>query len=237
MAQHLILFLMLSEPISGWNAVIYLILVILVMAIGLAVGAFIFVRVLAWIINQKRDEWIAAADQLGLTVEKHGGLKKNMTGMYRGYPVTVSSFSIVKHTGHYYSTDECALAEIIYDAKLPFSFKIERHENLWNKLTNQMFGDGGLAGLEGDFDLHISDTDGVLRLFNLEMLDGEQPTLIGDINFALNKFHRIIISAQSICLGLRTRDDIPGKIKFALDRSIYLAERIKSGAKKITPDP
>lgn len=236
MAPHLILLLTHSEPVSGWSAVLYLILVILVTIVGLAIGAFIFVRVLAWIINQKRDEWIEAADHLGLTIEKHGGIKKNMTGTYRGYPVTVSFFSIVKPTGDYYSTDECAVAEVIYDAELPFSFRLERRENLWNRLANRVFGDEDFAGLEDDFDLQISDTDGAMRLLSVEMPDGERPTLLGDINFTHNTFQRIIISDRSISLGLRTRDDVPGKIKFAMDRSIYLAERIRSAAKLIAAD-
>lgn len=234
MTTFLLLLMLRSEPISGWNAVIYLTVVFIVILIGLVIGGYIFIRLLAWSINSARDSWHNTASQLGLTIDQNdGAVRKKMVGSYKGYPVTVTFFSIPKSEN---SSDPAADAEVNFDSELPFSFCLERRENYLHKIYDQIFSDDDLAGLGTDFEMQISDRERMLQLLNSEIPDGERPTLLGDINAAQRNFVRMTISDSTVKLGRRTGKDDVAAIRKTIEKSIYLAERIKSAAKLIATD-
>lgn len=227
-----LLVLQKPEPLSMTQGFLLMIVVMIVTFAVLGIGAYLFIKFIAKILNSRRDEWAATAASLGLTVDQaSGAINKDMVGTINGHNVRVTKYSVQKGE---YSADHYAAVTIEYDSGLPFSFSIKKHETLWNKLGDLLSADeSNFAGLESDFDLEISDANATMQLLNAEIPGGNAPTLLGEINLWRREHHRVILSDRSVTISEKVGLADSTAVGPAIDRCIYVVERIKAAAKAI----
>lgn len=224
------LFYLKSEAVSLGTAMIYIVLFMIVTFAVLGVGAYFYIRFLANVINSRRDAWQTVADELGFSVDQaSGALNKDIVGTRDGRSIKVTKFSVQKSENSY---DEYAAVEIKYNAGISSSFKIERIEMLYQKVRD-FFAEGetGHDALDKAFEIESSSMVELMELLNVEMPDGETPTLLNDLMSAQRSFHRVIVTDNSVCLGVKIEpvDSVP--IERAISRVMYLIMRIEKAAK------
>lgn len=219
-----------------WQGMLMMVVVFIVTFAALGIGAYFFIKVLANVVNQRRDEWDETAKQLGLTVDHSSGvINKDMVGTINGQSVKVTKYSV--STGEN-SADHYAAVTISFDAGLPFSFTIKKHETIWGKISDLISAtEGNFAGLESDFDVEISDAHEVMRLLNVEIPNGNAPTLLGEISLLRREHHRVILSDTSVTLSGKIELGESSKVGPTIERCFYVVERIKAAAKAIATAP
>jgi hypothetical protein len=224
------------EPVSMTRGLVY-IGILMVLVFGLVgVGAYLFLRLLARLIKTRQDSWAIMADQLGFTVDALGaGIHKDMSGTRDGHAFKVSRFAVQRTEN---SADDYAAVEITFDAALPFSFKLEKAEMFYQRV-GAFFSEGetGHDPLDKAYKIETSDTNELMHLLNVEMLDGETPTLLTDLMSAQKTFYRVIVTDHSVCLGVKVDLGDAAPIEPAIKRDIYLANRIKAAVKKRAATP
>ncbi|HMT08709.1 MAG TPA: hypothetical protein PKA82_11950 [Pyrinomonadaceae bacterium] len=215
-----------------WQGMLLMIVLMIIIFAGLGVGAYFFIKFLAKVVNQRRDEWDETAKQLGLTVDQASGvINKDMSGTINGHCVRVTKFSVAKGE---YSADHYAAVTIDFDAGLPFSFSIKKHETIWGKIGDLISAtEEKFAGLESDFDLEISDTNETMRLLNVEIPNGNAPTLLGEISMLRREHHRVILTDTSVTLSGKIELGDSSAVSPTIDRCFYVVETIKAAAKAI----
>lgn len=224
--------LLKSEPLPLWQGMLLMVVIMIVTFAAIGVGAYFFIKALAKVVNQRRDEWDETAKQLGLSVDHASGvINKDMTGTINGHNVRVTKFSV--QTGEY-SADHYAAVTIEYNAGLPFSFTIKKHETIWNKLGDLLSADNSnFAGLESDFDVEVSDAEDTMRLFNVEIPNGNAPTLLGEISLLRLAHHRVILSDTAVTLSAKIELGESSAVGPTIDKCFHVVERIKAAAKAI----
>lgn len=225
-------FYLKSESVPFSTAVIYMAIFTIVTFAVIGVGAYVFIRVLAGVINNRRDAWQTVADDLGFAVDQaSGALNKNIVGTRDGRSVKVTKFSVQKSENSY---DEYAAVEIKYNAGLLFSFKIERIEMFYQKIRD-FFAEGetGHEVFDKAFRIETSSTTDLMELLNIEMLDGETPTLLNDLMAAQKTFHRVIVTDTSVCLGVKIMPVDSAPIERAVGRVGYLIKRIEQASNRL----
>ena len=227
-----LLFLQTSKAMPFWQGMLLLAVLTIVIFAVIGVGAFFFIKFLAKVVNQRRDEWDETAKQLGLSVDHASGvINKDMAGTINGHNVRVTKYSIPRGET---SADHYAAATIVFDAGLPFSFMINKHETTWDKISDLISAtESNFAGLESDFDVEVSDADDTMHLLNVEIPNGNAPTLLGEINLLRREHHRVILADTSGTLSVKIELGDSSEVAPMIERTFYVVERIKAAAKAI----
>lgn len=226
----LILFVPPSEAMPTEQLVVILVIFTVILFVFMGVGAYIYIRVLAAIVNKRRDTWESSAAALGLTVDRsQAAITKTMTGMRGARNVTVTHFGINTSRN---SADSYAAVEVPVDATFDFSFKISRVEMFIQQVTNFFDSDDktGHEPFDKAFDIRCSHLPSLLELLNIEVPGGESPTLLTDLMHAQKRFQRVIVTDRSVTLGARAELDDSATIGETIEKVIYLVERIEAAA-------
>lgn len=206
---------------------------VLVIFVLVGIGSYLAIRVIAHMFNSRRDSWVSGAEELGLSVDASaGGITKKMSGKRGDRDVTITHFAVQKSQ---YSSDDYAAVEIAIRKAFPFSFMITKPELFYQRVANFFTSDDEIGHEDFDkaFEIECSDTRSMMELLNIEMLDGENSTLIGDLMGARKKYYRVKVSDRSVCLGVRADLGDSTAIEPAIQRAIYLANRFEAAAERI----
>ena len=220
-----------SEAVPFGTAMIYIVLFMIVTFAVLGVGAYLFIRFLAGALNSRRDAWQGVAVDLGLSIDQaSGAINKDIVGTRDGRAVKVSRFSVQKGETSY---DEYAAVEIKYNSGISSSFNIERNEMFYQKVRD-FFAEGetGHEVFDKAFSTESSNTVELMELLNVEMADGETPTLLNDLMSAQRSFHRVIVTDNSVCLGVKIEPVDSAPIERAIGRVVYLIKRIETAVER-----
>lgn len=211
----------------------FAIIMVLIIA-GTVVGGYILVRVLAGIINRRRDSWELAARELGMSIDHpSGGLNKDMIGKRDGRSVRVTRYSVPRGK---YSAYHYAAVEVSMQLPTPFSFEIKRPEMFYQQVASFFSEDTAVGHEPFDkaFTVETSDTPSLMELLNVEMLDGENSNLIGDLLAARKKYHRVKATDNLISLSSLMSDlSDASPIEPTLQKAINIAERFEKAVGKI----
>lgn len=226
--------LLKSEPMSFGAGIALTFAILLGTMVVLGIGGYIFLKVLAGMINQRRDSWELAASELGLSIDQSSGpINKDMIGKRDGRSVRISRYSVQKSK---YSADNYAAVEVSMQLPLSFSFEIKRPEMFYQQVAS-FFSEDTTVGHEPfdkAFDVETSNTPSLMELLNVEMLDGEYSNLIGDLMAARQKHHRVKVTPSLISLS-SLMDDITdaSPIEPTLKKAMVIAQRFEQAAAKI----
>lgn len=223
-----------SEPMSLGSGMALMVAVLVGTLVVLGIGGYILVRVLAGIINQRRDSWELSARELGMSIDHApGGLNKDMIGTRDGRSVRVTRYSVPKGE---HSADHYVAVEVSMQLPLAFSFEIKRPEMFYQHVASFFSEDTAIGHEPFDkaFTIETSDTPSLMELLNVEMLDGENSNLLGDLMAARKKYHRVKATTSSLSLSSLMADlTDESPIEPALQRAILIAERFEKAAGKI----
>jgi hypothetical protein len=235
------LLLLASEPLSLGQGMLLIGLVLIVILALVAGGAYVFVRVLASIINKRRDSWESAAAELKLTVDRsRNSLLKRLTGKRGDRDVMVEPFAVFTGDSEDPSTDDYASVEVRFTQPLGFALEITKHEMLYQRVANFFASSDDKIGHEPFdkvFRIECSHMPSLLGLLNVEMLDGETPTLLTDLMMARKKYHRVKVTDKSVCLGVRADIGDSSPIEMTIAKAIYIAERFEAAARRLAGKP
>ena len=177
------------------------------------------------------------ADDLRLTVSRSGHpLYKKLTGKRGDRDVTVEPFGVFTGDSENPSTDDYASVEVRFAQPLGFALEITKHEMLYQRVANFFASSDDKIGHEPFdkvFKIECSHMPSLLELLNVEMLDGETPTLLTDLMTARKKYHRVKVTDNSVCLGVRADIGDSSPIEPAITKAIYLAERFETATRKL----
>lgn len=228
------IFLLKPEPMSFGEGMVMMAVMMVLIIVGTAVGGYIFVRVLAKMINQRRDSWELAAAELGMSIDHaSGGLNKDMIGTRDGRSVRITRYSVSRGE---YSADHFAAVEVAINAPFDFSFEIKRPEMLYQHVASFFSEDAtiGHEPFDKAFTIETSDTPSLMNLLNVEMLAGENSNLIGDLMAARKRYHRVDATDRMISLSsMTTAIEDAGPIEPTLQRAIQIAKRFEQAAGQI----
>ncbi len=197
----------------------------------LVVGAYVFIRILASVINSRRDNWESAGASIGLSVDPTSlPIQKDLLGELEGRKFRVSRYTVPRGESSY---DDHVAVEFPIDTLLPFSFRVERTELLYQKVTNMFSNDDiGHKAFDKVFRVKASNMVQLGEFLNIEVPDGETPTILNDLMIAQKSHFRVIATEGSICLGRKSehRGDAE-TIQLTMKRAAYLAARFEHAAK------
>jgi hypothetical protein len=200
-------------------------LMMILLLVIMGVGAYVAVRLIAVVWNSRRDQWESPVAELGLTVDRSApALQKPFIGDRRGHTVRVEYFSIPKSR---YSVTPCASAEVSFKKPLGFSLEITKPEWLHQKAANLVDSsrETGHELLDNAFRVRCSHTPSLMKLLNLEMMDGQNTTILNDLLMATRRYHRVWVTDRSVTLGLKAEPGTAEPINAAIEQAIYLIER------------
>ncbi len=232
--SYLVASLLASEPLPLWQGMLLMLVVLIVTLVLVGFGFYYLIRVLAGVIDRKRETWAGVADDLGLQMNDSGGhILKEMSGKRGDRNVSVTYFTVP--TGEN-STDEYAAVDVQFLTPLNFSFKVNKLEMFYQKVVS--FFDNyeqtiGHEAFDKVFKVESSDLPSLLELLNVEIPDAESSSLLNDLMLAHKKYHRVIVTDTSICLGVRADLGDSHRIEPALKKSVYLAERVETATRKV----
>lgn len=228
--MSLTLLLLKSEPLSMRQGMLLMIVVMIIVFAGLGVGAYFFIRILASIVNRRRDEWEMIGTELGLTPDhKSGPINKDLVGTIDGLDVVVSRFAVPRGE---YSADQYASVQVMHGVSFPFSFKVERIEMLYQKVAS-FFAENDEIGhdaFDKVFRSESSNTISLLQLLNTEIPGGETATLLNDLMITQKSVHRIIVTDSSVTISVRFETNDTDLIRKCFAKAKYLAERLTAAA-------
>lgn len=194
----------------------------------LAVGAYLFIRLIASVLNSRRDKWESAAGDLGLSVDTVGGIQKSLNGEFEGRKVKISHYGVQKTEN---SADDHAAVEFEIDTSLPFSFRIERLEMFYQKVADMFSSDEtGHEPFDQSFKVETSNVEELVRLLNLDVPGGETSTFLNDLMITQKNYFRVIVTDTSVCLGRKTDLGDTETIRRTLKRAAYLTARLEEAA-------
>jgi hypothetical protein len=219
-----------------WGKLVLLIggmLIVTVVVIG--GGGYLFVRILASTLNSRRDSWEGSAHDLGFVVDRSAAaVYKPFSGERAGRKVTVSHFAVPRGE---HSADDYAAVEVSILPSLTFSFKIEKPEML-QIIAGLLGTDGPETGhdiFDKVFRVSSLNMPSLNAMLNVEMLDGQSPTLLTDLLLATKRFYRVKVNERSVTIGVKADFSRSDLIAPAIDRAVYLAERVEEASRKISP--
>ena len=234
------IFLAYAEPMSLWQGML-LTIVFSIGALTLAgVGAYVFVRIMARVLNSYQASWESSAIPLGLTVDPTGGgIYKPLVGERNGSRVSVTHFSINPRTSSagVMSVDHCAQAEVFLRQPLGFSLKLSRRETLFEKAIAHLVDESDDAGHElfdQIFKIECSDLSELRSLLATEFTDPGSPTLLTDLLLAAKKYHRVVLTDRSISLGAEAYFGEAELIEPVVASAVYLAGRVEAAAARLS---
>lgn len=222
------------EAVPFAKAAIYMVVGSIIVFAGLGVISYFMLKALAQLINSRRDSWAETAKTLGLSPDQSVGVTlKTLTGKRGEHMVTVMPFSV--QTGQY-SSDAYAAVEVQFPNPLDLSFKISKPEMLYQKVANYFDTnavDIGFDVFDKAFDVQCSHSETLKKLLHHEMLDGQGPTLLTDLMLANKRYHRVVVTDRSVCLGVRADPDDSTAIEATIVKGIYLADRLAEAKRRI----
>ena len=233
------LFLVYAEPMSLWQGML--------LTIGIMVGAFamvgvagyVFVRIIARVLNSYQASWESSAIPLGLTVDpKGGGIYRPLVGERNGSRISVTHFSINPRTSSagVMSVDHCAQAEVFLRQPLRFSLNLSRRETLFQKAIAHLVDESDDAGhelLDEIFKIECSDLIALRSLLATQFADSGSPTLVTDLLLAAKKYHRVVLTDQSISLGAEAYFGEAELIEPVIASAVYLAGRVDEATSRL----
>lgn len=217
--------LLASEPMSMTLGILLTIAIVLLTLVLVGVGAYFGLRIIASVLNSRRDTWESIAGRLGMTVDRNAAsLRKPMSGIRGDYTVTVSYFAVQRSENSY---DDYAAVEVPMTQPIDFTLRIEKTELFYQKVAD-FFSDTvetGHDAFDKVFRTESSKSTVLNQLLNVEMLDGESPTLLTDLMHAQKRYYRVIITDKSVTLGVRTDVGETEPIEKMITKVIYLIDR------------
>lgn len=232
--SKLVALLLASEPLPFWQGMLLMLVILIVTLVLTGFGFYYLIRILAGVIDQKRETWAGVAEDLDLEMTDSGGfLLKGMSGKRGDRNVSVTHFAVM--TGEN-SSDDYAAVEVQFLTPLNFSFKVNKLEMFYQKVVS-FFDDYeqtiGHEPFDKVFKVEASHLPSLLDLLNVEIHDAESSSLLNDLLLAHKKYYRVTFTDTSICLGVRADLGDSHRIEPAIKKAIYLAERVETAAKKI----
>ena len=224
-----------AESMSLGQGILLTVVASLAMFALLGVGAYIFVRIIARVLNSYQSSWESSAIPLGLTVDKKGGgIYKPLVGEREGSRVSVTHFSINPRTsGGVLQVDHCAQAEVMLRKPLGFSLKLSRRETLLEKAFAHLVDESDQAGhqlFDQIFKIECSDLIALRSLLAVEFTDAGSPTLLTDLLGAAKKYHRVVLTDQSVSLGAEAYFGEAELIEPVIASAVHLARRVDEAA-------
>ena len=226
-----------AEPMSFWKGMLMIALIMVGTLIMVGIGAYVAVRLIAVVWNARRDQWEGPAAELGLTVDRSAAaLQKPFIGERAGRPVKVEFFSIPKSR---YSVTPCVSAEVSFEKPLGFSLEMTRPELLYQKAANLVDSsrETGHELLDNAFRIRCSHIPSLMNLLNLEMMDGQNTTLLNDLLMAAKRYHRVRLTDKSVTLGLKAEPGTAGPINGAIEQAVYLVKRFEAARLRLDAAP
>lgn len=213
-----------------WQGMLLMIVIMIVVFAALGIGGYFFIRVLANIVNKRRDDWELIGSELGLMPDHNSGpINKDLVGKIDGYDVVVSRFAVPRGE---YSSDQYASVDVKHGVEFPFSFKVERIEMLYQKVAS-FFAENDEIGhdaFDKVFRSESSNTTSLLQLLNTEIPGGETATLLNDLMITQKSVHRIMVTDKSVTISVRFETNDTDLIRKCFAKAKYLAERLAAAS-------
>jgi hypothetical protein len=230
--------LVYAEPMSVWQSMLLTIVLSVAMFALVGVGGYVFVRILIRVLNSYQSSWESSAIPLGLTVDKKGGgIYKPLVGERDGSRISVTHFSINPRTsGGVLQVDHCAQAEVMLRKPLGFLLNVSRRETLLEKAVAQLVDESDQAGhqlFDQIFKIECSDLSSLRSLLAAEFTEPGSPTLLNDLLLAAKKYHRVVLTDQSISLGAEAYFGEAELIEPVVASAVYLAGRVDAAAARL----
>ena len=208
--------------------------VLLGTAVVVGAAAYFGLKIFASFLNSRQSSWEASAAGLGLSVDRSAaGIYKPLTGERNGRKLVVSYYSVVRDED---SFDDHAAAEVALQHAVPFSFEICKTE-MWIKRLAEDLNfrdpDTGHKIFDRAFDSSASDISSLNFLLNVEMLDGQTPTLLTDLRLTAKRFFRVKVTDKSVTVGSEADLSDAKQIEPAIERALYLADRVETACRKL----
>ena len=232
-------FLVYAEPMSLWQGMLLTIGISIAALAMVGVAGYFFVRIMARVLNSYQASWESSAIPLGLTVdEKAGGIYKPLVGERDGSRISVTHFSINPRTSSagVISVDHCAQAEVFLRKPLGFSLNVSRRETLLEKAIAHLVDESDEAGHElfdQIFKIESSDSGALRSLLAAEFTDPGSPTLLNDLLLAAKKYHRVVLTEQSLALGAEAYFGEAALIESMIAKAVGIARRIDEAAARL----
>jgi len=221
---------------DGYEIAKWVLIMVAMMVVTFAVlgaGAYVFVRVLAKLINSRRNEWEDAAKSLHLEPDRsQGSVQKDLVGRRDGGSIRVSYYAVMRSEQ---SSDPHASAEVSISPGFDHTFEISKLEMLYQRVAEMfdMTSGLGIDIFDKAFSVTSSDPKSLRDLLLLELPAGESPTLMTDLMHARKRFHRVLLTDSSATIGIEARSDQTDLIESAIERAIYLAKRAEAARSKL----
>ena len=217
------------EPVSFAEGMIKLFLIFAVLGVtGMVVGFFLL-KVLAQVINSRRDSWEETAQTLGLeTQHEYVRLVKPLKGVYRNFEIEVSQESPDGENA--YATWKAKLRK-----PLPYVMEIAT-QNFFQRIAESLFDNGeikvGIEGFDKSFSVSGSDKADIQRLLSVHLPDGKVPNLIVELLSLKKSGYLIKVTDTEVQLQKRESSLDISEIQPVVDAAIHLVERIEKAQEK-----
>lgn len=226
-----------AEPRPFWQDMVLLAVIFIVMLVLVVIGGYVFVRIIAHVLNSHQGGWESSAKPLGFSIDRTaGGLYKPLVGERNGARISVNHFGIPRDVSNGVVTvDHCALVEVMLKQPLGFTLKLSRIETLWEKAAEHLFDNGDDIGHEAFdkiFKIDCSDLTSLRSLLGVEMMDAESSTVFTDLLLAAKKYPRVVLTDRSLSLGVKAELGQADFIEPVIVKAIYLASRVELAARR-----
>lgn len=225
-------FVLFAEPLSLWEGTLMFLGVAIAALVLTAAGGYVFVCMLASLINSRTRVWESAAVALGLEIDKYhsGKLYKSFVGNRDGYPIKVSHYGIPDGK----RSIDAVEVEVTLRAPIPFTVQISKREFWYQRAAVQLNMADGVVGdevLDRIFKIETDDLAALKKLLNGE-IPGESPTLLNDLLHAAKNYSRTIITGGSVLIGEPINLGDADAISRLIKKAINLGVRIESAGAK-----
>lgn len=228
-------FFVYAEPTSVSQGIAMIVAMIVISIVLIVVGGYVFVRIIAYVLNSYQGNWESSAKRLGLNIAPSaGGLYKPLVGERDGARIAVTHFGIAKGTGRGARVIHCALVEVGLKEPLGFSLKLSRRETFFEKAVAHVFDESDEVGNEPFdkiFKVECADLGPLRSLLSVEMMDNESSTIITDLILAAKKYPRVLLTDSSLSLGVKAEVGQAELIEPVITKAIYLASRVDAAKK------
>lgn len=225
-----------AESAPFWQGMATIAVMFIVSFVLIVIGGYVFVRIIAHVLNTYQNNWENSAKPLGLSVDKKaGGPYKPLVGERNGARISITHFSINPRTTSVgvVSVDHCALVEVMLTPPLDFSFRTYRRETFLEESVAQMVDESDQVGHEffdHVFKTGCSDLGSLRSLLNVQIMDAESSTILTDLVLAAKKYVRVVLTDRSLSLGIEAEFGDSELIEPVIAKAIYLASRVQRAA-------
>lgn len=233
----MILFLA-DKPLPMWQGMLMVGAIIIGVILAIPLGAYIFVRVIAYVFVNRQKVWESSAAPLGLRVDQSdpgSGVYKPLIGERDGLAIKLTYYEIIRSMGTDggCSTDPYAQIEVRLAKPLGFALKLGKRETFYEKAV-AWFREGGEAigdkQFDSKFEIATSDMPALNALLNAEIPGGVSPNLMTDLLVATENYQRVRLTDRTLELGLLTEPGKPDLIAPLIEHASYLASRVEHAA-------